>query len=113
MTRDVNNAHRTAALLLILAVVTFLSGCAGRVDGPVPAPTAPAASSQPHTEPAAEVNASRPSDTGETAPRGSSGGLSARELARIRAQLDAMRNEIDDLQMPSDDDFDGAASDLY
>lgn len=105
-----NRARSTAALLAFLAAATLLNGCAGRAEVPVPAPTAPVASSQSQTVTSTESAA--PSEESNSS-KGSSKNLSAQELARIRAQLDAMQNEIDDLQLPSDDDFNSAASDLY
>lgn len=91
-----------------------MSGCSGPASqaGPVtadPVLTSPAASAQTDVGAGAEGTAT----AGASGSGSVSRSLSAKELARIRAQLDAMQKEIDTLEMPTDDDFNSAATDLY
>jgi TolA-binding protein len=109
-------ARSTSALLVVLTTAALLSGCAGPAKQAGPAPSAP--SSGPSSFAGSSEVVTVPVDATSTSEAiskdsGSSKNLSARELARIKAQLDAMQKEIDSLKMPTDDDFNSAAGDLY
>jgi TolA-binding protein len=108
-------ARSTSALLAVLIGAALVSGCVGPAKTAGPTPSAPKSSSSFSGDSEVVTVPVEATSTSQAISKdsGSSKNLSARELARIKAQLDAMQSEIDSLKMPSDDDFNSAAGDLY
>lgn len=105
-----NATMRVTPALLLVAALLALSGCTAANR------QAPQASQTPSTVPSAEASAADPG-TGTPAAAGgvaASGSGSGRvDVHALDAQLEAMQKEIDSLSMPTDNDFNGAASAVY
>lgn len=106
------NASSLAVAVLIASAL--VSGCAGPVQqsGPASAPGAIAGTPSVGATGGAAATATTPATPAPSAGT-SAGSLSSADLARMRRQLDAMQREINSLKMPTDDDFNSAAGELY
>jgi len=107
----VTRSRSVASLVIALSIAaTVVSGCTGPAakPGPVSAPRVEATAT-PSTISTTATETSAPA----AAKPGNGSGLSAADLERMRKQLEAMQREINSLRMPTDDDFNSAAGDLY
>jgi len=110
-----------------LAVALFLgalvlSGCSSATQGSVasPEPTVAADMTTSQVATGTQAVTTGTVDTGSDSAAASgatSGGKSSNitgaDLAAIKKQLDAMQKELDNLSMPSDNDFSGAEGAVY
>ena len=107
------------AAALVLGALA-LSGCTGAMHGSAtsPEPTAAAGTTMSQVATGAPAVTTGTADTGSDSAAGTASGsngsdITGADLAAIRKQLDAMQKELDNLSMPSDNDFSGAEGAVY